>query len=176
MELKPSATGLETITFMSSLYRFFFLYLEPFSTIVGAFYAYVLPGTYLELTHAASAPTRGADGLVVVPTSTAVVLAQLANLYVLFAINEGLVLRCTNDARVWRTLLFGLLIADFGHLYSVRDLGLHKYWQVWGWNAMDAGNIGFVYLGALMRIAFLSGLGVSTTRDTTAGGPKVKRR
>jgi hypothetical protein len=99
------------------------------------------------------------------------VLAQLANLYVLFALNEGLVLRCTDDLRVWKTLLFGLLVADVGHLCSVHELGLHKYWQVQHWNAMDAGNIGFVYLGAAMRISFLSGVGV----QSTSAGVKVKK-
>jgi hypothetical protein len=106
-----------------------------------------------------------------------VVLAQLANLYLLFAINEGLVLRCTRDVHVWRTLLFGLLLADFGHLYSVRDLGLHKYWQVWEWNAMDGGNIGFVYLGAIMRLCFLSDVGVSTSTVVKKGlSAKAKNR
>lgn len=71
-------------------------------------------------------------------------------------------LRSTKDVKVWKTLLFGLLVADFGHLYSVHELGQHKYWQIWDWNAMDAGNIGFVYLGAFMRICFLLGIGVQT--------------
>jgi hypothetical protein len=156
MEPLRSNNG-QVINSMSPFYRIFFLYLEPLSTIIGAFYAFVLPSTYLELTHAASAPTATS-----VPISTQVVLAQLANLYFLFAINEGLVLRCTHDLRVWKTLLFGLLVADFGHLYSVYELGFSKYWEVWLWNAMDAGNIGFVYVGAMMRISFLLGVAVET--------------
>ena len=159
MQAQAQAQTPELILSMSPLYQIFFLYLEPVSTVVGAFYAYVLPGTYLDLTHAPSAPESA------VPTSTTVVLAQLANLYFLFALNEGLVLRSTSDVRVWKTLLFGLLIADFGHLFSVYELGLHKYWQVWVWNAMDMGNIGFVYLGALMRVCFLSGVGLTTSKS-----------
>lgn len=157
MEAAPHKREAKVIKHMSPLYQIFFLYLEPISTIIGAYYAYILPKTYLELTHAPSAPNNA------IPTSTNVVLAQLANLYFLFALNEGLVLRSTKDVNVWRTLLFGLLVADFGHLYSVYELGLHKYWQIWGWNAMDAGNIGFVYLGACTRICFLFGFGVETT-------------
>lgn len=57
-------------------------------------------------------------------------------------------------------------------LFSVHELELHKYWQVSEWNAMDAGNIGFVYLGALMRISLLSGLGVTTAKKTA---DKVKQ-
>jgi hypothetical protein len=150
------------------LYRAFFLYLEPISTILGAYFAHVLPSTYLQLTHAASAPGEDAA----LPLSTKVVLSQLANLYFLFALNEGLVLRATHDIRVWRTLLFGLLVADFGHLYSVYPLGIDKYWCFWLWNTIDWGNIAFVYAGAAMRISFLLGIGLPERHS----GDKVKER
>jgi hypothetical protein len=143
---------------ISVIYRVFLLYIEPISTIVGAFYAHFLPRTYLELTHSGSAP----DATQPLPTATTVALSQLANLYLLFALNEGLVLRATNDLRVWRVLLFGLLLADFGHLYSVHELGLDVYFRFWTWNAMAWGNVGFVYLGAATRIAFLSGIGIGS--------------
>lgn len=98
-----------------------------------------------------------------VPLGTSIVLSQLANLYLLFALNEALVLRSTGDLRVWRTVLLGLLIADFGHLYSVSGLGSWVYWDVTRWNAIDYGNVLFVYLGASMRIAFLFGVGLTTS-------------
>jgi hypothetical protein len=61
----------------------------------------------------------------------------LANLYFVFALNEALVLRATNDRAVWKTFLLGLLIADFGHLYSVKAVGVEVYWRFWEWNAMQ---------------------------------------
>ena len=148
----------ERIVHLPILYRLFFLWIEPLSTIVGAFYAHFLPQVYLELTHAASAPTA------LVPVGTRVALTQLANLYLAFAINEALVLRSSSDVRVWRALLLGLLIADFGHLYSVWALGLESYWRFWTWNAINWGNVGFVYCGAMTRVAFLCGIGVATGR------------
>lgn len=135
------------------LYNLFFLYVEPISALVGAYYSYFKPHSYLHLTHASSAPKW------VIPTSTQIVLSQLSNLYLLFAMNEALVLRATPDLTVWRTLLFCLLIADFGHLFSVSARGTQVYWDVLNWNAIDWGNVGFVYLGALMRMAFLGGIG-----------------
>lgn len=135
-------------------YRHFFLIIEPISAIVGAYFAHFQPQKYLELTHAASAPALH------IPTGTSIVLSQLANLYLLFAINEALVLRSTSDLRVWRTLLFGLLIADFGHLFSVAKLGTDVYWKVQLWSAIDWGNVAFVYVGAMTRIAFLCGIGL----------------
>lgn len=145
--------GLPT-TKLPVAYRLFFLYIEPISALVGSYYAFFKPDTYLRLTHAPSSPSLG------LPLGTQVVLAQLSNLYLLFALNEALVLRSTEDLRVWRTLLFGLLVADLGHLYSVSSLGQEVYWKVATWTAMDWGNVAFVYLGATMRVAFLSGLGI----------------
>lgn len=136
------------------LYRYFFLYIEPFSALVGAYYAHFQPQTYLNLTHASSAPITG------IPTSTTIVLNQLANLYFLFALNEALILRATSDTRVWRTLLFCLFVADLGHLYSVSPLGLQVYTEFQKWNAIDWGNVGFVYAGATMRACFLLGIGL----------------
>lgn len=137
-------------------YRVFLLYLEPASTLLGAFFAHCRQHQYLALTHARSAPAN--DGTV--PVGTAVALSQLANLYVLFALNEVFVLRSTRDLRVWRALVWGLLLADLGHLYSLVPLGLDVYWKFWAWNSIDWGNVGFVYLGAATRMCFLHGIGL----------------
>ncbi|KAK4460172.1 hypothetical protein QBC42DRAFT_272988 [Cladorrhinum samala] len=135
------------------LYRLFFLLVEPLAALVGAYFAFFDQKTYLELTHAASSTSH-------IPTGTSIVLSQLANLYLFFAINEALVLRSTSDLRVWKTVLFCLLVGDIGHLYTVSQLGVQIYWDVFNWNSIDLGNIPFVYFGALMRVAFLAGVGL----------------
>jgi hypothetical protein len=150
-------------------YLLFFLWVEPASAIVGAYFAQFQPVKYLQLTHAASAPLFDND----LPVATQVSLSQLANLYLLFAINESLVLRSTRDLRVWRTVLLGLLIADFGHLLTVSPLGIEKFYDFWNWNAIDWGNVGFVYLGAIMRVSFLCGVGLGKAGKA---GKTVKRR
>ncbi|ROT36187.1 hypothetical protein SODALDRAFT_328550 [Sodiomyces alkalinus F11] len=142
-------------------YRIFFLLIEPIATAVGAFYAHFRPDKYLHLTHAASAPSP------TVPLGTEIALSQLGNLYLAFALSEALVLRCTADLRVWRAFLFVLLIADFGHLYTVRALGPSIYYDVSAWNAIDWGNIPYVYFAAAVRIAFLSGVGMRSKVQTT---------
>ena len=131
------------------VYRVFFLYVEPLATVIAAFAAAFQQKLYLELTHFPTAP-RGS-----IPISNSVVLNQLANLYFLFAINEGLVLRSTSDVKVWRAIIIALLIADLGHIWSVHPLGYSIYWDVTNWNTIDWGNLGFVYLGALIRTSFL---------------------
>lgn len=146
-------------------YRLFFLWIEPVATAVGAYYAQFLQREYMAMTYSSTAaPVLG------VSTGESIVLTQLANLYFCFALNEALVLRSTSDLRVWKIFLVGLLIADFGHLYSVKAAGLQVYYEVWNWNAMYWGNVGFVYVGALSRMAFLSGVGL----DNRSKG-KVKR-
>ncbi|KAF2020426.1 hypothetical protein BU24DRAFT_982 [Aaosphaeria arxii CBS 175.79] len=144
------------------LYRALFLYIEPFSTLAGAVQAHYRQSQYLQLTHPASAPAHDR-----IPLSTSIVLTQLANLYFLLCINEALVLRCTRDLKVWKTFLFGLLVADFGHLYSVRLVGSWIYWKFWQWNPMDVGSVPFVYLLAIARILFLAGVGFASPIITT---------
>ncbi|KAK0936982.1 hypothetical protein LTR29_011481 [Friedmanniomyces endolithicus] len=138
------------------IFRIFFLYIEPVATALGAIYAldlFGLQNDYMFLTY----PTS--TGVLGVSTRESIVLNQLANMYFVFALNEALVLRATNDVRMWRVLLLGLLIADFGHLYSVHLIGVNIYYEFWNWSSMYWGNLGFVYVGAAMRTAFLLGAG-----------------
>lgn len=134
-------------------YRLFFLYIEPVATAVGAYYAALDQASYMSLTLPAAPPDP-------VSTRESIVLFQLANLYFVFALNEALVLRVTTDRRVWSAFLLGLLIADFGHLASVQAVGWDVYYRFWDWNSMYWGNLGFVYVGAMMRSAFLLGVGI----------------
>jgi len=166
--LKFTTTMAHEMDGISPIYKYFFLYVEPFFALLGAYYSSFHQQTYLDLTHAPTAPKDG------IPISTQVVLNQLSNLYLLFAINEALMLRASSNIRTWQVLLFCLLVADFGHLYSVSALGLQIYWNVLGWNPIDWGNVAFVYAGATMRICFLSGLGIGTR--TTSSTPRRSPR
>lgn len=143
-----------------SFYRLVFLYLEPVSILAGAVQAYFFQSAYLSLTHASSAPS-------VVPVSTSIVLTQLANLYLGLALTEALVLRVTREYSVWRALIVVLLVADVGHLYSVLPLGFSRaFLQWWNWNAIDWGNVGWVYFLALTRISMLLGIGFGPRRTS----------
>ncbi|OCH94461.1 hypothetical protein OBBRIDRAFT_121089 [Obba rivulosa] len=162
----------DTIQDMHILYRYFFLYIEPLSALVGAWYAFFLPAHYLALLSAA--PYNPSIALTPGPPApTTIALFQLANLYLFFALVEHLVLGATSSRRVWRRLLFCMLLADFGHLATMRPLAREKadlgraglaevYLHFWKWSAMEWGSVGFVYAGALMRTSFLLGIGVGT--------------
>jgi hypothetical protein len=138
-------------------YRIFFLYIEPISALAGAYYAAIHPGRYLlDLV----SPIQSDFTPVVPDTPTRMGLFQLANLYLLFALNEHLVLTSTSSLKTWKRLLFCLLVADFGHLVTMTSAGPEIFWNVWKWNAMAWGSIGFVYLGAMLRLCFLAGVGL----------------
>ena len=154
-------------------YRLFFLYVEPISALVGAYFAALQPADYL----AYLAPTPASAAIVASvapPTPALISLFQLANLYLLFALNEHFVLSSTSDRRVWRRLLAGLLIADFGHLATMIPLAQEKgFYDVFvnipRWSAMEWGGVGFVYAGASMRMCFLGGLGIPQDADSKHG-------
>ncbi len=148
-------------------YQAFFLWIEPAATLVGAFYAWFMPETYLQLTDIGSAP-----GLIGLPTATHIALRQLGNLYLAFALSEALVLRSTIDLRVWRCFLLVLLIADFGHMYTCLPLGTGIYYRVFKWNAIDWGNLGFVYCGAGIRTCFLAGIGLGAKKSKSKSRSK----
>ena len=145
-------------------YRLFFLYIEPISALLGAYYAAFQPKAYLrDLSLSSSSSAMLASPLA---TQTNMALLQLANLYLLFALNEHFVLSSTSSLLTWRRLLMGLLIADFGHLVTMAPLGSEVFWRFWDWNAMVWGSVGFVYMGASMRLCFLFGIGLSDTAET----------
>ncbi|EIN11102.1 hypothetical protein PUNSTDRAFT_65072 [Punctularia strigosozonata HHB-11173 SS5] len=156
-------------------YKLFLLYVEPISALVGAFYAGIRPSEYLGLLtlgHTIDKSTAATP-----PTATLMSLYQLSNLYLLFALNEHLVLSSTSSLKTWRRLLFCLLVADLGHLATMAPLGRDVYWRVWDWNAMVWGSVGFVYLGAATRICFLAGVGMKDPRTQgTSADKQVCRR
>ncbi|KAJ3501499.1 hypothetical protein NLJ89_g9312 [Agrocybe chaxingu] len=142
------------------LYRLFFLYIEPLSALAGAYYAAFRPQDYLNDLSFGLPYTDSPN-----PTQTSMALLQLANLYLLFALNEHFVLSSTSSIRTWRRLLIGLLVADFGHLATMSLVGWEVFWHFWEWNAMIWGSVGFVYLGASMRTCFLLGVGLARSED-----------
>ncbi|KAL7960485.1 hypothetical protein V8C34DRAFT_312590 [Trichoderma compactum] len=108
-----------------------------------------------------------------VSRGTSAAMSQLANMYFFFAINEALVLRSTRDLRVWRAVLLVLLIADFGHLYSMKELGPGIYYNVTGWNAGDIGNVPWVYAGATLRFGIRARIALSLKPQELSRGEEL---
>lgn len=64
-----------------------------------------------------------------------------------------------------------MLIADVGHVASCYlAMGdVSGFWKFWAWNRLDWGNLGFVYVAAGLRIAFLRGVGLAGTEKNVIG-------
>jgi hypothetical protein len=148
-------------------YQAFFLWIEPAATLVGAVSAWFMPDLYLQMTDSSTAL-----GILDLPLATKIALRQLGNLYFAFALGEALVLRSTTDLRVWRSFLLVLLIADIGHMYTCLPLGIGIYYNLGNWNAIDWGNLGFVYCGATTRICFLAGVGLASNKAKAKAKPR----
>jgi hypothetical protein len=92
-----------------------------------------------------------------------IVYNQLAASYVFFALIEGLVLRSTQDLRVWRAVVLALLVCDLGHIYAAwLEMGTRGFLSVWTWRGHDAATMMSFIVPCVMRMAFLCGVGVGS--------------
>jgi hypothetical protein len=94
-------------------YTLYFLYLDPLFAIFGTLLIIFQPVKFLTSTSpiALSQPT--------IAPIIQLLLTNIAALYLLLALNEGLVLRASGEIRVWKAVLSSLVVADVGHLYAV---------------------------------------------------------
>ncbi|OAA56489.1 hypothetical protein ISF_07557 [Cordyceps fumosorosea ARSEF 2679] len=121
------------------LYRFFFLFLEPASALAGAYFCHARPARYLTLLDAPSAAaTIYATGRHPAQHPR---LARLAR-------------------RPRRAVLGAALLGDLARLHALRALGPRIYYDVAAWNAAAWGNVGWIYVGAMLRVCFLAGVGM----------------
>jgi hypothetical protein len=138
-------------------YRIFFLYIEP---------VLALGGTYLCLAD----PQRLLLGIVPLPAwimaspvdvspIMQLLLTNIAALYALFAMNEAIVLRCTREKSVWRAIIGGMLVSDIGHIYAAYAIAPERVLQFVSWSNDEWINYGTLLGGALLRLAFLLGVG-----------------
>jgi hypothetical protein len=132
------------------IYRLWHLWLEPPIALSGVYHLHWAPEQYF-----AYMPQTARYS----PASQ-IVYNQLAASYLFFAVVEGLVLRSTYDLRVWRAVVFALLLCDAGHLYVAwLEMGTRGFLCAWLWRSHDAATMTSLILPFVLRIAFLSNAG-----------------
>jgi hypothetical protein len=137
-------------------YRLCHLWLEPLGALNGAYLLAFNPRNY----HTFMPPAAQYS-----PTSQ-IVYTQLASTYILFAVLEGLVLRVTTELRVWKAILFGIILCDLGQFYALWvDMGTQALlspglWTIKEWGTMLASVVPFV-----LRVAFMLGVGLGEDDD-----------
>ena len=139
-------------------YRIFFLYIEPLFALCGAYFCFFQPEMILRI-----APRDA-----YVPYKTPItpimdlLLKYIGSLYVLFAINGGIVLRVTKEYNVWRTIVFGMLAADIGHIYGTHLASPGILTRLNAWSDDEWFNNGILVFDVILRLAFLLGIGNKT--------------
>ncbi|KAH9998328.1 hypothetical protein BJV77DRAFT_981308 [Russula vinacea] len=151
---------------LPGVYKALFLYIEPVSTILPAILIWYTPGAawfHHELIPAQHASSAGID------PRTRMAIWQLGNCYLLLGMLSSLVFRAIRDAlpgnpaaqeRILGASLLAMAIADATHI-AASFIGLPdslKYHPEL-WNPTTHGNISFVIVLLLFRIAWFWGIG-----------------
>ncbi|KAK6079623.1 hypothetical protein SCUP234_00656 [Seiridium cupressi] len=143
--------AVNTVSDIPFVYRFVFLFFEPVAAFGGSLLLHFAPQRFLTTMSPTSVATA----------SHQVIYDNLAATYTLFAFNEAVLLRVTNDLKIWKTVLFGILICDAIHLYaSWGALGGEVFWNPLLWRGEDVVNLGSLWLQGLLRVAFVLGVGL----------------
>lgn len=155
------------------LYKLVFIYVEPALVLIGAYLALFHPETYLLTVHALPSEHHYFSA----NRTTEVLLAQLANVYVLFPLLEHKVLRTTSNIRVWRAVVQALLVADLGHLAVVVFVGIDVNGQTLGrLTELGVADWAKPVVMAAIRIALLLGVGVKTVAEQSGSTQAMKTR
>ncbi|KAE8454122.1 hypothetical protein EG329_005046 [Mollisiaceae sp. DMI_Dod_QoI] len=158
--MAPKTSPTSNIRRMSLIYTIWFLYLEPVMALSGTYLCIFNPQRMLTGTVPLPAITAASStGAPVITPMMQMLLTNIGSLYVLFSINEGLVLRFSKEKNVWLGVVGAMLMSDIGHLYAVYAIAPERMWQALAWNSDEWINYGTLWFGAALRLAFMLGFG-----------------
>jgi hypothetical protein len=151
-------------------YRFFHLYIEPLLLVPGGIYLSLFQPRKFLLSTTPSALVLPYDPSLLEPAPITPLIRQLltntAGLYILFMLNELLVLRLSNDIRIWRAVVLAMLCCDLVHLWGVWVAGGPEFMLSPGeWRLEDWVNPGLLGAGAVLRVCFLAGVGIGDGKE-----------
>ncbi|KUJ19578.1 uncharacterized protein LY89DRAFT_546118, partial [Mollisia scopiformis] len=145
------------ITRISTIYQIWFLYLEPVMALAGTYLCVFQPDRMLIGTVPLPAITI-ASPITITPLMQ-LLLTNIGALYVLFAINEGLVLRLTKEKNVWLAVIGAMLVSDVGHIWAVYQIAPTRMGEFMAWNSDEWINYGTLWFGVGLRAVFMMGFG-----------------
>jgi hypothetical protein len=155
-----------TTTHIPLPYCLFHLYIEPLVFVPGGIYLSLFrPRQFLLSTVPSPLSLPYSPSLASPEPITPlhrILLTNTAALYILFMLNELLVLRLSDDIRVWRAVVFAMLCCDLVHLYGVwvASGGAEFMLSPGQWMVEEWVNTGILLGGAVLRGCFLVGVGV----------------
>ena len=120
-------------------YRIFFLYIEPVLALGGSYFSVADPERLL--LGIVPLPAFIMESPLTITPIMQLLLTNIGALYVLFAMNEAIVLRCTREKSVWVAIIAGLLVSDFGHLYAAYAIAPERALQLVNWSSDEWINV-----------------------------------
>ncbi|KAH9960466.1 hypothetical protein BC827DRAFT_1342976 [Russula dissimulans] len=168
---------------LPGVYRALFLYIEPIITILPVILIWLKPGAawfHHELIPAPYEPVASVDA------RTYMAIWQLGNCYLLLGMLSSLVFRAIRDAlpnnpaaqeRILGASLLAMAIADATHI-AATIIGLPDSIRYHPelWNSATHGNVSFVIVLLLFRLAWFAGLGRTRYYFGQGSGRKAKER
>lgn len=139
------------------LYRIFFLYIDPLVCLLGIYTfffdhpIYIKNGTPRSLS--STIPNQN-----LTPLETFLLSALGSYSLCIFGI-QILLLHQFHDVKIWRIVMFSILLTDLGLLYTVYSVDPTAFWDVGGWTSGDWSNNGILGVVIAIRSAFLLGVG-----------------
>jgi membrane-associated phospholipid phosphatase len=144
---------------ISSIYRFWFLILDPILTITGIYCNFLAPDFILAGINPAHRPPTSSETILLLDTGGGWFIAVLI-------LQLGLLRARPNDVLVWWYFAAAIGAVDVvicaGILRALRTQGRL---EPEAWRMEDRGNLGITAACALVRGAFVLGIGISEVDD-----------
>jgi hypothetical protein len=148
------------------LYRLFFLYLDPFTCLSGIYLSFFDPTTFI-LNGVPSPLRTPPPSTPLDPLVTHLLRSIGAYSVCIFALQIILLHQFKNapgglNVQLWKILQFSILTVDLGLLYggALAAGGVWKFLNLGKWDTGDWTNNGILGFVALVRSAFLMGVGL----------------
>jgi hypothetical protein len=145
-------------------YRIFFLYIDPLICLSGVYIFFFAHPFYIE-----NGLPSAISGLIpktasITPLTEYLLIALGSYSLFVFTMQILLLHQFRNalegmNVRIWRIVIFGILLIDLGLIYGVYKTDPKAFWNVSGWKSRDWTNNGILGMLIVIRSAFLLGIG-----------------
>lgn len=154
--MPPTLAPPKQITYIHSIYRYYFLFFEAPMAVVGLLIILLNPLRFL--TGTLPLGTLTLYPLTLTPP-VRMLLTNIAFLYGMIAVLEGVVLGMTRERNVWLGIMCAMLVSDVGHVWSVVEVDRGRFARPWGWGGDEWFNYGTLLMGTGLRLGFVCGFG-----------------
>ncbi|KAF2657318.1 hypothetical protein K491DRAFT_329589 [Lophiostoma macrostomum CBS 122681] len=141
---------------ISFFYRLFFTWIDPIICVWGAYMDFFDPTLVLS----SHIPQPTAD------IGHAMILKQRGGGMLNFGFISAVLLRYTNDLKIWRIVQIADFVVDLAYFWAAWDvLSAQQRLDPSTWRAEDWGSIAITGTATMTRIFFLLGIGVEPKRN-----------